>query len=82
MSVKANKPNPLQGASSPHYSLGSWQGMPQWKCNYCPWDTLDGEGEMLAHVAERHLPAPPLPQPGIIPVYDRYGNLVAPSGGE
>lgn len=38
------------------FTVGAWHALPQWRCNLCPWDTLDGEAAMLAHLAERHAP--------------------------
>lgn len=64
-------------AETPLFTTGTWNGLSRWACTQCPWDTLDGEDAMLEHVAEAHTPAP-APVSRIIPVYDRYGNLVNP----
>lgn len=59
------------------FTTGTWGEHKRWACNLCPYDTLDGEGVMMAHLEQVHYPPPPPPQV-IIPVYDRYGNLVTP----
>lgn len=65
-------PAPAASEPDPLYELGSWAGLAQWRCRLCPWDTLDGESAMLAHLASRH--APGKAQPGLIQTYDRWGN--------
>jgi hypothetical protein len=55
------------------YTMGSWNGKPQWKCSLCPWDTLEGEAAMLEHLATRH--KPPAPRISIL-VADIRGNPV------
>lgn len=60
-----------------HFTLGKWGSHDRWACDLCPFDTLDGEGVIMAHLEQVHYPAPP-PEPVLIPVYDRWGNLVTP----
>jgi hypothetical protein len=43
-----------QPQTNPHYTLATWGGYPQWKCNHCAWDTLEGEGVMIQHIYQRH----------------------------
>jgi hypothetical protein len=58
------------------YVVGAWNGLPHYRCELCPFDTLDGEEAMVAHYLAMHAPpAPPVPVT-IIQVYDRYGNPV------
>ncbi len=53
------------------YLLGQWNGLTQYRCPHCPFDSLD-EGELLAHLAQH---APPEP-PRVVSerLVDRYGN--------
>jgi hypothetical protein len=55
------------------YTMGEWNGKPQWKCKLCPWDTLEGEAAMLEHLATRH--KPPAPRVSIL-VADKHGNPI------
>lgn len=32
------------------WTMGTWAGLPQWKCRVCPFDALS-EAEMVTHVA-------------------------------
>jgi hypothetical protein len=64
-------------APNPHFTLGRWQTFTQWKCAYCPYDTLQGEAVIMEHYQERHAPPPePAPAPRLIQVADRSGNPV------
>jgi len=56
------------------YEVGEWKGMRQWRCRLCPWDTLDGEGAMLAHLAAQHFPPEERRRSGIL-VADKYGRV-------
>ena len=56
------------------WTMGRWGDMPQWRCAFCPFDTLDGEAVMLAHWQAEHAPPAPVVAPPIIQVYDRWGN--------
>ena len=38
----------------PHFTRKFFQGVPQWQCNYCPWDTLESEDVMIEHQFRRH----------------------------
>jgi hypothetical protein len=60
------------GAEQP-FEIGAWKGHTQWRCKLCPWDTLDGEEAMLAHVATCHTPQAPRPT---VLVADRRGRPV------
>jgi hypothetical protein len=60
---------------NPHYTLASWAGHTQWKCNYCQYDTLEGEQDILVHIATRHF-NPLAPKPSIIPIADKRGNEI------
>lgn len=66
----------------PIFTMGSWKGLPQWRCVLCPWDTLDGEAAMLAHYQANHAPPPPPPAPVLIQAYDRFGNPIGPFVGD
>lgn len=61
-----------------HYREGSWKGFTQHLCNYCPWDTLQGEAAMLAHLQAQHFPPKPEPTPSRILVADRRGKEQSP----
>lgn len=37
------------------FSLGSWRGHVQHACLYCPFDTLEGEGEIRDHIFQVHV---------------------------
>lgn len=76
-SKPAEEPVTEPTAEVPLYTTNTWNGLPRWACTQCPWDTLDGEEAMLEHIAEAHTPPPPVVS-RIIPVYDRFGNLVNP----
>lgn len=72
-------PSPDRGGGEEEalpYVMGQWHGMPQWKCRMCAFDTLDGEEAILAHIVARHVTVE-APKPRLIPVYDRWGNLVS-----
>jgi len=55
------------------YTLGKWRGHTQWKCRFCPWDTLVGEAAMLEHWATRHRPQP---ERRLIQAYDAGGRPI------
>jgi len=69
---------PEPAVESPYFTLGKWQGFVQWKCPFCPWDTLEGEQVALEHYNERHAAqtAPPEnPNPtGAILIANRFGD--------
>jgi len=58
------------------FTLGEWNGMTQWKCRFCPWDTLEGEVELMKHYIERHAPSLPPEPPKTILQADRWGNPI------
>lgn len=42
---------------------GEWAGIPQYRCPFCPYDSLFREA-VQAHIAEKHpLPPPPITSP-------------------
>jgi hypothetical protein len=55
------------------YTLGKWRGLTQYRCKFCAWDTVKGEGAMLAHFEERHRPRP---APRLIQAYDARGRPI------
>lgn len=59
-----------------HYSVGSWNGMVQYRCRLCAFDTLEREA-IDRHHRERHAPPPPPPAPSRPPLFDRFGNPLA-----
>lgn len=70
-----------QEVESPFYTLGKWGNYDRWQCNFCPWDTLEGEAALMAHYRAHHAP-PPTPEPqDAQPVFDRFGNLITPAIG-
>lgn len=50
----APEPEPAP-PTNPYYTIKVWAGHPQWQCNFCAFDTLEGEGDILNHIATRHL---------------------------
>ena len=40
--------------TEPHYEAGYWKKLPQWTCNHCAFDTLDGLDVMAAHLRKQH----------------------------
>jgi hypothetical protein len=71
------KPEMPQAAAMPEvpWTMGTWKGLPQWRCRLCPWDTLKGEAEMRKHIEEAHLQKRPR-RTVVLPLVDRYGNLI------
>lgn len=39
---------------TPAYTLGTWAGLPNWKCSYCEYATTIGEHEIQWHVVDEH----------------------------
>lgn len=37
------------------FILGTWEGLTQWRCRFCAWDTLEGEAKALEHYISRHV---------------------------
>ena len=64
------------------YTVGEWKGLPQWKCAWCPGDTLVSEDEMRAHIREVHLPKPEKPPARKLPLVDRFGNQLTVDGSQ
>lgn len=63
-----------ESATEPeHYSVGSWNGMVQYRCRLCAFDALD-RGTIDRHHRERHAPPPPPPAPSRPRLLDRFGN--------
>ena len=65
---------------NPFFMLGKWGEFTQWRCRFCPWDTLDGEAAMLEHYESVHKPPipakPPISAATSILIADRFGNPV------
>jgi hypothetical protein len=55
------------------YVVGEWNGIPHYRCELCPFDTLTGEQAMIEHQLAAHAPTA---QSSIIQIYDRRGKLV------
>lgn len=36
------------------YQAGTWSGVPNFVCPYCPYATLDGTALVVAHIASEH----------------------------
>lgn len=53
--------------------VGEWNGIPHYRCELCPFDTLAGEDAMIEHQLTAHAPKA---QSSIIEIYDRRGKLV------
>lgn len=58
------------------FTLGVWGEFKQWRCRFCPWDTLEGEAAMREHFQAVHAPPPEPPQVSMIVRADRFGNEV------
>lgn len=56
------------------WTMGTWSGMPQWRCTMCPFDTLDGEDAMIVHIEARHGPTPTAAP--LVQAYDARGNPI------
>ena len=61
---------------NPHYTIALWAGHTQWKCNYCEWDTLESEQDMLEHIATRHMNPTQPKTSSLIAVADKRGNEI------
>ncbi len=57
------------------YTLGSWNGLPQYQCNYCPWDTVESEAAILEHIQQCHTEPKPVLK-NLIQAYDRFDNPI------
>ncbi len=57
-----------------YYSIGKWKGLKQYKCNLCPFDSLD-EKAIKDHIIERHMPKPPKPVVKVA-ITDRFGREI------
>jgi len=57
-----------------HWTEGAWKGLPQYRCKYCPFDTLDEE-LMREHYLKVHLASQPTP-PISVPVTDQFEETV------
>lgn len=57
------------------FTVGAWNGLTQWRCRFCAWDTLEGEGEAMDHFIARHA-TPVAPTPSPILRVDRFGRPV------
>lgn len=53
--------------------VGEWNGIPHYRCELCPFDTLAGEDTMIEHQLTAHAPRA---QSSIIRIYDRRGKQV------
>lgn len=57
-----------------YYSIGKWKGLNQYKCNLCPFDSLN-ERAIKDHIIDRHFPRPVAPK--VKPeIFDRFGNKI------
>jgi hypothetical protein len=56
------------------YTLGTWNNYTQWRCAFCPWDTLRGRDVMLQHFVHVHVGLTAQPEAPRPVMYDRFGN--------
>ena len=57
-----------------YYSVGEWKNLKQYKCNLCPFDSLN-EKSIKGHVIERHMPKPPKSEVKVA-ITDRFGREI------
>ena len=61
----------------PPYYIGTWNGLTQWRCAQCQFDTLDGEDEIIQHIIQAHTVRATPPASGLnIVMTDRFGNPI------
>jgi hypothetical protein len=48
-------PEPAVDPEQQPFVLRTWNGLPQWRCRFCAWDTLKGEATALVHFINRHV---------------------------
>jgi hypothetical protein len=68
----ANVPEPAPMAKAEQFRMGEWRGFSVWRCELCPWDTMDGEQAMRVHLATVHAPPKRL-----VVAYDARGDVLA-----
>ena len=56
------------------YSLGKWNGLTQYKCNQCPFDSLD-EKTIKEHIIANHMAIPIKPKVEV-EIVDRFKNVI------
>jgi hypothetical protein len=56
--------------------MEKWKGLPKWQCTRCPWSTLQGEAEMLAHIEQRHTPPAPRLRAVTLPLVGPRGEPI------
>jgi len=62
-------------ADTTMYKIGQWKGLTQYKCLYCPFDSLEMD-DAIRHYLLKHAPrAGETPAPSVL-VADRNGNPV------
>jgi len=48
-------PKKVAKPPSPHNTVGEWAGIPNYRCAYCSFATVDGEEVMRQHLVDRHM---------------------------
>jgi hypothetical protein len=56
---------------SPHWTMGTWSGLPQWQCRYCRWSTVGRRGgvggqQLMEEHVKRHLTPPSKQASGLV----------------
>jgi len=54
-SKSSGPPKKVAKPPSPHYTVGEWAGIPNYRCAYCSFATVDGEEVMRQHLVDRHM---------------------------
>lgn len=69
---------PEPEVEQPQWEAYTWNGFEGQRCTICQWDTLDGPAAVEARVNGCPICRPPIVEPPIalIPVADRWGNVV------
>jgi hypothetical protein len=47
------------------FTIGEWKGFTQYRCNFCPFDTLH-ERLILSHLASKHIPEVRMQDTGLV----------------
>lgn len=75
-------PPPVLDDPSLPYTVSRWHDLPNYECRQCAYSTVNGENDILLHLAQVHGPQPvELMQAAGITLYDQWGHELPRSGG-